>query len=66
MVPLVVLKRWVEVEELLEVGKCPWAGQREKEWSWWMKMREEEAQKQQRSSLFGWRKIQSVDPPSCG
>lgn len=31
LVPQTELKRRVEVGELLEVGRCPWAEQREKE-----------------------------------
>lgn len=31
LVPQIELKRRVEVGELLEVGRCPWAEQREKE-----------------------------------
>lgn len=34
LVPQAVLKRWAGVEGLSEVGRCPWAEQREREWRW--------------------------------
>lgn len=39
LVPQAVLKRWAGVEAWSQVGKCPWAEQREREWRWWMTMK---------------------------
>lgn len=52
LVPQAALKRWVGVEAWSEVGRCPWAEQRERGWRWWMTMRGEGEQKQQRLNLF--------------
>lgn len=40
LAPPIGLKRRVEVGELLEVGRCPLAEQKEKEWRWWRKTME--------------------------
>lgn len=47
-VPQAALKKWVGVEVLLEVERCPWAEQREKGWRWWMRMKEVGGQQQQK------------------
>lgn len=44
LVPQTV-KRWIQVGELLKVGRCPWVGQREREWR--LQMREEGEQEQE-------------------